>query len=191
MPKGGTKLGDDDIATIRDWILSIRPDPRPLFASRCVSCHSGPSPVGSLNLTGNLEALAKLPETKFGDEGATSAVLYKRLADGSMPKNGVKLTEDELSYVKDWLNSLHPDPRPVFVASCVKCHGGATPAAGLDLTGDLNSLAGLKQVVKGKAGDSALYKRIADGTMPRGGQPLSDSEAGLVWDWIDSLTPRN
>lgn len=190
MPKGGSKLGDDDINTIRDWIMSLRPDPRPMFASRCVSCHSGANPAASMDLSGNLEALAKLPETNYGEQGATSAVLYKRLADGSMPKNGVKLTDTELSFVRDWLNSLHPDPRSLFAAKCVKCHGGATPAAGMDLTVSLDALAGLKEVVKGKAVESSLYNRIADGSMPRGGPPLSDSDAGLVWDWINSLAPH-
>jgi len=191
MPKGAPKLSDDDIATIRDWIMSLRPDPRPLFASRCVGCHGGAHPAGSMDLSGNPEALAKLPETQYGEQGATSAMLYKRLADGSMPKNGVKLTDNELSFVQDWLNSLHPDPRSLFATKCVKCHGGATPRAGLDLTGGPDALAGLKQVVKGKPSDSSLYQRIADGSMPRGGPPLSDSDTGLVWDWIGSLGPRN
>jgi mono/diheme cytochrome c family protein len=144
-----------------------------------------------LDLSGNLEALAKLPQTQFGDQGATSATLYKRLADGTMPKGGTKLTDDELSSVRDWLNGLHPDPRPLFAAKCVKCHGGGTPAAGLDLTGGLDAISGFKEVVKGKPAESSLYQRIADGTMPRGGPPLSDSDAGLVWDWINSLAPRN
>lgn len=191
MPKGAPKMSADDVATIRNWIMSLRPDPRPMFASRCTGCHKGPSPAGSLDLSGDLDALSKLPDVKFGDQGATTAVLYKRLADGSMPKNGTKLTEDELSFVKDWLNSLQPDPRSLFAAKCVKCHGGGSPAAGLDLTGNLDALAGLKQVVKGKPGESALYQRIADGSMPRGGQPLTDSEAGLVWDWIKSLEPHH
>lgn len=189
MPKGGPKLGDDDINTLRDWIMSLRPDPRPLFSTRCVGCHSGTSPAGSMDLFGNLETLAKLPETKFGKEGPQSAVLFRRLADGSMPKGGVKLTDNELSIVRDWLNGLHPNPRSLFAARCVKCHGGATPAAGLDLSAGVNGLSRLKQVVKGNPGDSFLYKRIADGSMPRGGPPLSDSEAGLVWDWIASLAP--
>lgn len=187
MPKGAPKLSPDELETIRDWIMSLRPDPKRLFNTHCIGCHGGSNPAGSLDLSGNLDALAKLPQMK----GATSAVLYKRLADGSMPKNGVKLKDDELSYVRDWLNSPDPDPRPLFAAKCVKCHTGATPAAGMDLSGDLASLAGLKQVVKGKPVESSVYSRIADGSMPRGGQPLSDSEVGLVWDWILSFTPHS
>ncbi len=189
MPKGGPKLSDDDLTTLRDWIMSLRPDPTALFKARCISCHSGASPAAALDLSGDLKALGKLPQAKFGDEGAATAVLYKRLADGSMPKGGTKLTDDELSSVRDWLNSLQPDPRALFTAKCVKCHGATNPAAGLDLTGDLTALAGLKQVVKGKPAGSSLYLRIADRSMPKGGPPLSDSDAGLVWDWIHSLAP--
>lgn len=187
MPKGSPKLGDEDVATIRDWIMSLRPDPRPMFAARCISCHGATSPAAMLDLSGNLAALAKLPQTGFGDKGPTSSALYQRLADGSMPKGGPKLTEGELLSVKDWLNGLHPDPTSLFAAKCVKCHGATTPAAGLDLSGGLDALSGLKQVVKGKPGVSSLYQRIADGSMPRGGPALSDSDAGLVWDWIHSL----
>ncbi len=191
MPKGSPKLADEDIATIRDWILSVRPDPRPLFAARCISCHGATSPAALLDLSGNLAALAKLPQATFGDKGPTSAALYQRLADGSMPKGGTKLTDGELSSVKDWLNGLHPDPTTLFAAKCVKCHGATTPAAGLDLSGGLDALSGLKQVVKGKPAASSLYQRIADGSMPRGGPALSDSDSGLVWDWIHSLKPKD
>ena len=187
MPKGGTKLADDEIATIRDWIISLPSDPRAMFAARCISCHGTTSPAALLDLSGSSTSLAKLSQTSFGEKGPTSAVLYQRLADGSMPKGGPKLTEGELLSVRDWLNSLHPDPRSLFAAKCVKCHGATTPAAGLDLSGGLDALSALKQVVKGKPAVSALYQRIADGSMPKGGTSLTDSDVGLVWDWIKSL----
>ena len=190
MPKGAPKLSSDDAATLRDWIMSLRPDPKPLFAARCVSCHSGASPAAALDLSGDLKALAKLPQSKFGAEGATSATLYKRMADGTMPKGGDKLTADELSSVKDWLNGLQPDPRGVFAAKCVKCHSGGTPAGNLDLSGSLDDLSALTQIVKGKPAESSIYQQIADGSMPRGAAPLSDSDTGLVWDWITSIAPK-
>lgn len=187
MPKGGPKLSDLDIAAIQNWIIGLRPDPRALFATRCVGCHGAANPAAGLDLSGGLDALAKLSQANFSDEGATSSVLYKRLADGSMPKNGTKFTEDELALVRDWLNTVHPNPHALFRAKCVSCHGSSSPAAGLDLSASLDVLAGQKVVLKGKPAESALYKSVATGYMPKGGQHLTDRELALVWYWVASL----
>lgn len=186
MPKGGTKLSPTEIASVRDWIMSLRPDPRPLFNARCINCHSGASPAAQLDLTGSLDDFAKLKQVVPGAGGATDCSLYKRVADGSMPKGGTKLTDGELGLVKDWLTGMHPNPKPIIQAKCIGCHSGGSPAGGMDLSMPLEDL---KEVVKGKPAESALYLRVADGTMPKGHPPLTDSDQGQIWDWIASLKP--
>lgn len=92
------------------------------------------------------------------------------------------------------------DIKPIFDASCVKCHGETKPKAGLHL----DSLDGVLKGGKGgkdkilKAGDSAnsqVVKMVAhigdqDGWMPpaknkAGIGPLTADQVGLIRAWID------
>lgn len=183
MPKGGDNP-PAEIAVIRDWIVSLRPDPRPLFQAKCVSCHGATNPAAGLSLSGSLEDLAKLKQASTDGKTPVETTLYRRIADGSMPRGGTKLSEGEMTLVRDWIGGLQPDLKPLMQAKCVRCHTGSSGAGGLDLTVSLESLAGSREVVKGNPAASNLYKRVADGTMPRGGPKLSDSEIGLFWDFV-------
>src|SRR5580693_10798845 len=66
----------------------------------------------------------------------------------------------------------HPDPSALLKDRCGGCHGAQGAAAMLNLTTDLDTLAAAPQVVRGHPKDSALYKRLADGSMPKGGTKL-------------------
>jgi hypothetical protein len=91
------------------------------------------------------------------------------------------------------------DMKPIFDASCVKCHSGDHPKARLHMDTLEGILKGTKQGPILKAGDSAnsfVIKSVAhqteehDSWMPPVGnkagiKPLTDDQIGLFRAWID------
>lgn len=91
------------------------------------------------------------------------------------------------------------DIKPIFDASCVKCHSGNKPKAHLKLDSLEGVLKGSKEGKVVMAGDSAksrLVKSVAhafkdhDEWMPplhnkAGIKPLTDDQIGLIRAWID------
>ena len=92
------------------------------------------------------------------------------------------------------------DIKPVFDASCVKCHDGADstkkPKAGLALNTLEGALKGSKDgkvIVPGDSAKSDLVLAVAhagddpDTFMPKGkgAKKLSDEQIGLIRAWID------
>jgi hypothetical protein len=91
------------------------------------------------------------------------------------------------------------DIKPIFDASCVKCHSGDHPKARLHMDTLEGVLKGTKQGPILKSGDSAnsfIVKSIAhqteeqDSWMPplknrAGIKPLTDDQIGLIRAWID------
>ncbi len=85
----------------------------------------------------------------------------------------------------------------VFDASCVSCHPGTDtfPDLETDLCGDLVNVESLNYesdllVVPGSAEDSVLWHKLEGtegfgGTMPLGGDPLSQAQRDVVKDWIN------
>lgn len=56
---------------------------------------------------------------------------------------------------------------PIVQEHCVVCHGGASPAAGLDLDTDFcGTVVDGRLVVPGSTGESLLYRRITSDTSP-------------------------
>jgi len=186
MPKGGPKLTNNEQALIRDWIMSLRPDPTALFKAKCVGCHGGNSPAAQMDLSGSLKDLAMLKESHSASGLVADAALYKRVANGSMPPAG-PLNAQEMALVRDFVSSVKPDPTAILKAKCAGCHGSDKPAGNLNLSASLDDIAKTDAVVKGDPASSGLYKLIANGSMPQGGKPLSDSEQGVFWDWIGSM----
>jgi hypothetical protein len=91
------------------------------------------------------------------------------------------------------------DIKPIFDASCVKCHSGDRPKARLHMDTLEGVLKGTKEGPIVKAGDSAnsfIVKSVAHATsdqdswMPPlknrvGIQPLTADQIGLIRAWID------
>jgi len=89
------------------------------------------------------------------------------------------------------------DIKPIFNASCVKCHDSAKPRQGAKLS--LDTLAGAlagsrdgKVVTVGDSAHSDLVLSVAhigdpDSFMPRGkgASPLTPEQIGLIRAWID------
>ena len=81
------------------------------------------------------------------------------------------------------------DVKPLFVAKCVKCHGGDSTKSGLDL----RTATAVKQggdtgpsVVPGDAAKSLLLEQITSGAMPPGkAVKLTPAEVAVVKVWIE------
>ncbi|HEX2521471.1 MAG TPA: DUF1549 domain-containing protein, partial [Terriglobia bacterium] len=84
------------------------------------------------------------------------------------------------------------DVLPIFKASCVQCHGPNNKVRNLDLTtlggvirgGDSGPI-----VVAANPEDSLLYKVVHNGTMPKGGSPLSSQQVDVIRQWIEAGGP--
>ena len=79
-----------------------------LLTRRCLTCHSGDSPRGKLDLSRRTSIL------KGGDSGPAivpgkpeKSLLIERVADGSMPpaKHGPRLTKAEVAALRDWVKA--------------------------------------------------------------------------------------
>lgn len=78
---------------------------------------------------------------------------------------------------------------PIFEQHCVRCHSGAEPKGGLDLTNSRAVTAGGasgKVIVPGKPGESRLLRLIsgAKPEMPRNAPPLNSDQVARMEHWI-------
>src|SRR5215472_9228103 len=86
--------------------------------------------------------------------------------------------------------SFATDIRPIFEASCWKCHGGTVQLSKLDLrTRDTALQGGVRgaAIVPGKAAESRLYRVVAGlekPSMPLDGK-LDAGQVSLIKDWIE------
>lgn len=107
--------------------------------------------------------------------------------DGKLPPPA---KQEHVTYAKDI--------KPIFDASCVKCHGGEKPKGKLRLDSIEGVLKGGEdgKILKpGKSADSPMVKRVAkvgnpDDFMPPPKNkanigPLSAEQIGLIRAWID------
>ncbi len=95
--------------------------------------------------------------------------------------------------------SFATDIKPIFDASCVKCHGDEKPKAGLKLTSLETALKGTKEgkvIEPGDSAKSSLVISVAqvnsdeDTWMPPKGnkakiEPLTKEQVGLIRAWVD------
>ena len=129
--------------------------------------------------------------TKFAFAALAAAISFTLTAsaeDGQLPPASTKtgVTYDT-------------DMKPIFDASCVKCHSGAKPKARLSLDTLAGVLKGSKEgkiLTPGDSANSLVVKSVAHATeeqdswMPplnnkAGIQPLTADQVGLIRAWID------
>ena len=87
--------------------------------------------------------------------------------------------------------------QPIFNNSCMPCHQGSNPSAGLDLSSYENVMAGSNNGAVINIGDyqnSVLWQEVSSGDMPNniannnmGIDDLTDSEVELIENWILDL----
>ncbi|MBX6315981.1 MAG: DUF1549 domain-containing protein, partial [Isosphaeraceae bacterium] len=90
------------------------------------------------------------------------------------------------------------DIRPIFAASCYRCHGPKRQRGGLGLHQKASALAGGDSgpvIVPGRSAESRLIRYVAgldeDHVMPPegAGEPLNPEQIGLLRAWIDQGAP--
>ncbi len=165
----------EDFATFKAEIL------KPM----CLDCHAWAETEEGLK-----------PYITVGD--AERSTLYKVLRDGSMPLNRPALSSIQLELVEKYINALRtpttppPSPAPngdtetpedritfqmisdeILTPRCLGCHSWANSE---DETRNLFSA--------GEPENSPLYIRVADGSMPPFGGPLSDEEIAKIKQYI-------
>jgi hypothetical protein len=86
------------------------------------------------------------------------------------------------------------DIEPLLQAKCLRCHGGKTQKAALDLRTHAGILKGGESgpaVVPGKLDKSLLYEKVRDGLMPPTDKNrLSQAQVGLIRRWIEAGAPK-
>lgn len=133
-----------------------------------------------------------------------SSSLFRLVENGSMPVGGPALTLDQLDIVRRYIiakgsaggGDIRPAPTPVpgddddvivvvptyaevnekiIAPKCIRCHN------------DMATEEGLRDYYEpGRSNQSLLYERVADGSMPRRGPPLTEDELLLVRRFIDN-----
>src|SRR5437764_10862956 len=86
--------------------------------------------------------------------------------------------------------------KPIFEASCIKCHGRGKDKGGLRIDSRDTLLKGGDSgpvVVSGKSGESLLIALVQgfdpDNVMPKKGSRLTPEQVGLLRAWIDQGLP--
>ncbi len=83
----------------------------------------------------------------------------------------------------------------IFADNCVRCHGGPTPRAGLDLSSYDSAIRGSSNgpvILCGNAAGSRLIARVTGQVqpqMPRGAAPLPADQITAIQMWIDAQCP--
>jgi hypothetical protein len=91
--------------------------------------------------------------------------------------------------------SFSNDIIPVFNVHCNTsgCHGGGSPAAGLNLSQNVaySQLFTKHEIDTTNASNSNLYIQVASGQMPQTGGKLSDYNISLILKWIQQKAKNN
>jgi mono/diheme cytochrome c family protein len=85
---------------------SFSKDILPIFTAKCVNCHGVEKINRGLDLTSYDKTMAgsvKGPVISTGD--AESSTLFKLVLEGKMPKRGGKLTAEQITLIKEWINA--------------------------------------------------------------------------------------
>jgi len=102
---------------------------------------------------------------------------------------------DHAAKMKAGMTLFKQHVRPVLIAACVKCHGGAEKKSEFDLTtreGLIKGGAIDKGIVPGKSAESYVYQLIAhldEPHMPAKAPKLPDATIAKIAEWIDLGAP--
>ena len=191
---------------------SFERDILPIFTANCFSCHGGTSMVG-LDLRTRASILRGSHQGKVLKPGsAEGSLLFEKVKSKSMPPPAFnfKLTGAQIELIRQWIEAGAPgeekkievaqehiqrfdkEAKPVFTARCAGCHGGAKPAAGLDLrslAGVLSGSASGPVIAEGASDKSILIRKIMSGNMPPPAArqpPVTEAELHTLRQWIDT-----
>lgn len=139
----------------------------------CLTCHSR---------MGTEEAISRWVTP--GDPEKSR--LFKSVESGSMPKNARPLGTRELELIRSYITKLAAPEREIvtfddikaqiLVPSCLQCHRR------MDNETSLSTWINRENPTQSK-----LYLRVIDGSMPKGGSPLSSDQTELILNYIQDL----
>jgi len=90
--------------------LSFSKDVYPIFEASCIKCHGVEKVSRGLDLTSyekTMTGSVKGPVVLPGD--AENSLLVKLTVEGKMPKQGAKLTPEQVEIVRNWVNQGAPN----------------------------------------------------------------------------------
>lgn len=172
-----------------------------ILQPKCVSCHSAASKADGIDLSSYSVLMASGIVIPSKPEASD---FYLSLKSGKMPKNGSKISEEELQLVFDWIRNgagetdteTATGPTPSFQSissttlerKCVVCHNSAKPRGKVDLS----SFEGLlqspgnkhKPVVAGNPEASGLFLELHEGKMPPTPRLFNEEELAALYTWI-------
>jgi uncharacterized membrane protein len=80
-----------------------------IFDAKCVMCHSGPfAPIG-LNLSTYDSVITNPPFQVVVKGDPENSILYNAVLSGRMPARGIRLNQDELKLMYDWIEAGAPE----------------------------------------------------------------------------------
>jgi mono/diheme cytochrome c family protein len=175
----------------------------PIFEQYCISCHSGATPQGGLDLT-NFEQVAFVAQS-----GQLIGSISHLAGYSPMPKDGNKLSDCEIRTIEIWINdttfnnsgSGHPcdpdtiyferDLLPILQSACAQpgCHDAITQQDGVRLT-DYASVMATGKIEPGDPDDSELYEVIIDPDPDKRMPPppnsaLPSEQIAAIRKWIE------
>lgn len=206
-------------AVAEDAKVDFNKDIAPILAASCVKCHGPEKQKAGLRLD-TLEAIMKGSENgpvvvpnKPGESTLCKLVSLPADHPDRMPVNSDPLKPEQVGLIAKWIEQgaamlaadapaqgpaadgvdFVKDIYPIFVASCIKCHGPEKQKGELRLDSVEAIKAGGENgpiVVSGKPGESKLCLLISKpkgdpDIMPANGDPLTPEQIALVAKWIE------
>jgi mono/diheme cytochrome c family protein len=175
------------------------PTAQEVLSANCGMCHRPDLPENGFFDITDVDALIAADLIVPGNP-QDSPILTRMLA-GQMPPVSAGLrpvSAADIQIVSDFIVSLAPESEPIEAALeeiltsyCGECHTGSslTAAGGLDVIDDVDALIERGLIVPGSRLDSAVYGRIAQGSMPPAFYlpRVSDSDLERIGRFIDAL----
>ena len=211
----GAAAGAELAAAGPDAQLLFERDVLPILRKHCLKCHGANVRKGELDLS-------TLGGVLRGGESGEPAVLrgqsqqshlIELVQSGDMPPDTSRLTDRQINVIREWIDggaagtsageqaALTPEllqaRRVKFLleVKCIPCHGRAEQQGELDLRTITAALKGGKSgpaLVRGKADESLIVRRIKDDQMPprearykRSIKPVDEGDLELIRRWID------
>ena len=97
---GSNQAGDTD-----EPMISFSSDVSPILNQKCIGCHGSIQPLAGLDLSSYEGIMAGTKGKPVVEPGSSSnSLLVKVVKSGSMPKNGAKLTDDQVEILSKWVD---------------------------------------------------------------------------------------
>ncbi|MEO7653711.1 MAG: c-type cytochrome domain-containing protein, partial [Bryobacteraceae bacterium] len=98
------------LVTTTLWSANATPrferDVKPLLNRYCFQCHGEALKMGGLDIrTPSLMVRGGIKGPALEKGSAANSLLYRRIADKTMPMGEKKLSEEEMRLIKDWIDA--------------------------------------------------------------------------------------